>query len=251
MEPLIPTATEPYGDEPAQQLDVYVPEGARGAASALVIHGGGFMSGHRRMPAVVCLVGDLLERGYIAASVGYRLARPWGPGLDHQEEDVRLAARWWSEHAADYGARADHNALIGLSAGAALALLATVDARFDRFVGVYGAYDFALLPASKVTTRILTRSKDPGHHAARSPISRGGFPQTALLVHGTADPLTTPEQAKRLHQHRLDRGLPSKLVWIQGATHGFLMDGPENPHAVTALAAIRSFLGASLELPGS
>ena len=133
-------------------------------------------------------------------------------------------------------------ALIGLSAGGALALLAGPVARFDRFVGVYGAYDFALLPAPKVTARLLTRSRDPETHAARNPMTRADFAQPALLVHGTADPLTQPELAQRLHDHRLAAGLPSELVWIPDATHGFLMDGPDDPHAAQALSAIRSFL---------
>lgn len=197
------------------------------------------MGGHRRMPAVACLIGELLDDGHIVASVSYRLARPWGVWLDHQEEDVKLAATWWAEHAPRYGADTDRNALIGLSAGGALALLAGPVARFDRFVGVYGAYDFSLLPAPKVTSRLLTRSSDPHE---RSPMTRADFPQPALLVHGTVDPLTPPEQAQRLHDFRTAAGLPSELVWIPDATHGFLMDGPDDPHAAQALAAIRSFL---------
>lgn len=223
--------------------DVYVPEGADGAPTALVLHGGGFVLGARDMSAVGVLAADLVSRGFVVVSVDYRLAHPWTRvRLSEQESDVIAAARWWSEAAEGYGGDPDRNALIGLSAGGALALLATPEARFKRFVGIYGAYDLELLPVTWASAGLLTRAARRHKRAERSPIHRGAFAQPSLLVHGTADTLTPPGQAERLQAVRDAAGLSTETVWIEGAVHGFLQDGHEHPHTVQALDAIGAFL---------
>lgn len=226
--------------------DIYVPDGVRdGAPGVLVLHGGGFVFGARDMSAVQVLATDLVRRGFVVASVDYRLAKPWTRvRLPEQQADVRAAARWWAKEGPGHGADPAHNALVGLSAGGALALLASEEARFSHFVGIYGAYDLELLPVTWASASVLTRTPSRERRAALSPLRRAAFEQPALIVHGTADTLTPPDQARRLHEVRTDIGLPTELVWVEGAVHGYLQDGAEHPHSRQTLDAIGGFLQA-------
>jgi acetyl esterase/lipase len=235
----MPTATVPFRQHPTLELDIYQPEGEGPWPTALVIHGGGFVGGSRSMKAVACLVADLLRQRFLTASVSYRLARPWGARLAHQADDVQAAASAWPAIAERYGGDPERSALLGMSAGGALALLATPSARFQRFVGIYGAYDLELLPAAWVSARLLVGGP-PKVWPAHNPISNARFVQPALVVHGLADPLTPPAHAESLVAARA--GLPTTPVWLPGAVHGYLQDGPDHPDAAATLTAIRTFL---------
>ena len=73
-------------------------------------------------------------------------------------------------------------------------------------------------------------SPDPGVNAAHWPI---------LLLHGTADRLVPPENARSLHA-----ALPrSGLRWIEGASHNFWQHEPEQ-----AAGIVRDFLTRALEV---
>jgi len=188
------------------------------------------------------MIDHLLQRGFVVASLDYRLVRPWGPFLDGQVLDVRDGARWWHERAPSFGADPDKSVIIGLSAGAGLGILATDAAPFSRFIGIYGAYDFTLFPARWATATSLVRSSRKRDHSSQSPITMGFFKQPALLIHGDIDPLAVPEHSRRLAEARAAGGLPTELPWIEGAVHGYLQDGASHPHSAQTLSLIDSFL---------
>lgn len=241
-----PTATVRFSDRargrPLPLIDVYRPPGAQGAPTAVIVHGGGFVGGSRDMSAVGVLATDLVRRGFVVASVDYCLARPFGPALPDQIEDVRQALRFWMSAAAEHGGDPARTALIGMSAGGGLAVLASDAAPFAKFVGIYGAYDLRLLPARWATASLLTRRARVTEHVRHSPLMQASFPQPALLIHGTADPLAPQEHSLRLLAERARRDLPTETVWLPGAVHGYLQDGAEHPHTVETLAAVARFL---------
>ena len=249
-----PTATVRFSDRargrPEPLLDVYVPTEGRAGANVVIVHGGGFVGGARDMSAVRVLATDLVRRGFLVASVDYCLARPFGPGLADQVSDVRAALRYWHDHAGDFGGDPAHTALIGKSAGGALAVLAADAAPFAKFVGIYGAYDLRLLPARWATASLLTRKARARDRDAHSPLLHARFAQPALLVHGTADPLAPHDHSLRLLAEREAAGLPTTTLWIDGAVHGFLQDGPSDPATAATLRAIATFLD-DLASPGT
>ena len=66
-----------YGNDPAQRLDVYVPENPARAPILLMVHGGAWMLGDKANTGVVASkVAYWLPKGYIVASMNYRMARP-------------------------------------------------------------------------------------------------------------------------------------------------------------------------------
>jgi acetyl esterase/lipase len=64
----------PYGDDPKQRLDLYMPKGTVSRAPVfLFIHGGGFVEGDRRQYGFVAT--PLAAHGIITAVMSYRLSR--------------------------------------------------------------------------------------------------------------------------------------------------------------------------------
>jgi acetyl esterase/lipase len=109
------------------RLDVYAPA-SRSTRRPLVvfIHGGGWTSGHTRhsgafenWPAVLA---SLSARGYVVASVEYRLSGE--ARFPAAIQDVKAAIRWLRAHAATYGVDETKTVVWGGSAGGQLAALA-------------------------------------------------------------------------------------------------------------------------------
>jgi acetyl esterase/lipase len=118
----------PYGREPAQKLDIWLPpSGAPGDLPVFLnIHGGGWTHGYKewmgfQAPALVDLPA-------IHISVEYRLAP--AARFPASFEDCLAALKWTHEHIAEYGGSPDRLFIGGHSAGAHLSSLVTL--RRDR-----------------------------------------------------------------------------------------------------------------------
>jgi acetyl esterase/lipase len=115
-----------YGNDPAQRLDVYVPEKAAHAPIVVMVHGGAWMLGDKGNTGVVAnKVGYWLPKGYIVVSVNYRMARPPQP-LD-QADDVARAVAFVQGKAPTWGGDPDRLVLVGHSSGAHLVALLAAD----------------------------------------------------------------------------------------------------------------------------
>jgi acetyl esterase/lipase len=112
--------TRPGGDV---HLDIYQPTGPTNRRTAiLLLHGGGFRAGDRKMLQPQCM--SLAGRGFTAIAVQYRLVDDtdvtWPAPLD----DVKGAIAWTRAHADEIDIDPDKIVLQGHSAGAQLALMA-------------------------------------------------------------------------------------------------------------------------------
>jgi acetyl esterase/lipase len=108
------------------RLDVYAPAGAKGAPVVVSIHGGALREGDKSKET---FVGQrLAEAGFVAMVVNYRLS----PGVMHPAhvEDAAHAVAWARTHAAAHGGDPRKLFVIGHSAGAYLAALLALDARY-------------------------------------------------------------------------------------------------------------------------
>lgn len=116
----------PYGSDPRQRFDVYLPAPAASAAPVIfMVHGGGWRTGGKAESAVVQNKAPYFTaRGYVFISINYRMlpdADPW-----QQAKDVALALSSAQARAREWGADPRRFVLMGHSAGAHLvALLAT------------------------------------------------------------------------------------------------------------------------------
>ncbi|WP_245616744.1 alpha/beta hydrolase [Comamonas granuli] len=133
-------ADQPYGPDPRQRMDVYLPahpapaaDGAR-APVIFMVHGGGWRHGGKAMGRVVeNKVARWVGRGLVLVSVDYRLL-PETP-VAQQVQDVALALAHAQQQAAAWGADAQRFILMGHSAGAHLVALINARPALARSLG--------------------------------------------------------------------------------------------------------------------
>ncbi len=114
----------PYGPDPLQVLDLYLPDTTTPAPVIVFFHGGGWVSGSRDLVAQSLL--REVPKGFAVVSADYRLA----PAVQFPVplEDAKTAVRWVKAHAAQFHLRADMVFVAGSSAGGHLAAMVAVTA---------------------------------------------------------------------------------------------------------------------------
>jgi acetyl esterase/lipase len=247
------------------QLNLVRPKSMNRAPAILCIHGGGFRAGKRESWDARCR--KMAERGYVAATVTYRLApeHPF-PAAIH---DVKAAVRWLRANADRYQVDPEHIGVVGDSAGGHLAQFLGVTARRPEFEGAGGAPD----QSSSVTCVVnyygpsdFTKSYGKSVDAAQVlPLWLGGdlehehhrhvlaSPQNwitpaaapTLLIHGTEDKYVAFEQAQWTFDRLQAADVEVKLLKLEGAGHGF--KGADAERAETAMF---EFFDRQLKTPG-
>ncbi|MBT9558758.1 MAG: alpha/beta hydrolase [Myxococcales bacterium] len=255
FESVAPTTTLRGGDVHARAaVDLYLPERPTGDTLVLV-HGGGFIVGSRRMKPMRLLSTRLRALGITVASVTYRkiperLGRRGAP-IAAALADVVAGASAVLDALPGYGLPSSRVTLAGLSAGGTLALLAA-----DRLpwvaqvVGVFGLYDFGHLtgPFAGLLPPLTTGSRDPAEWRRWSPMTYAGPYQPTHLLHGTADALVPVAQAQRLHADREAIGRAGTLTLFEGAPHAFFnTPGPFAERGIDVLAERILTLSARLD----
>jgi len=217
------------------QLDMYIPDGLNKPVPLLVlIHGGAWRSG-KRSDYLVYLV-DFAKRGYITASVSYRLlADSCYPAC---VEDLRDALKWLVKSAGVYGYDPDRIALIGGSAGGHLAMLTGygwhkpgdeerdgVTQHIKAVIDFYGPYDMATRYARnhRFVKTFITHPYDetPALYLQSSPkFYLGSNAPPTLIFHGTADRLVPVSQSDSLARRLEKLKVPFDYCRIPGWPHG-------------------------------
>ncbi|HEV8066399.1 MAG TPA: alpha/beta hydrolase [Planctomycetaceae bacterium] len=224
------------------QLNLARPSSGDGPFPAvLCIHGGGFRAGTREGYDGLCI--KLAERGYVAATMTYRLApRHKFPAAVH---DTKAAVRWLRANAATYKIDPEKIGVMGGSAGGHLAQFLGVTAHVPRFEGDGGS------PHQSSSVRCVvnffgpsdfTKSYGKSVDAAEVlPLWLGGNLETAralhiqasplywvtpasaptLCIHGTEDKYVAHEQAVWLVDKLKAATVEAELLTLTGAGHGF------------------------------
>jgi acetyl esterase/lipase len=245
------------------QLNLARPKQSDSAAPAvLCIHGGGFRAGQRERWDKLCR--QLAERGYVAATVTYRLAPKYQfPAAIH---DVKAAVRWLRANAEKYNIDADRIGVVGDSAGGHLVQFLGVTGGVARFEGdggnanhstrvscvvnYYGPSDFTKSYGKSVDAAevlpLWLGGDAKSHlqaHVLASPLN-WVTPEAAptLLLHGTEDPYVNHEQAVWMHDRLKSANVEVQLLTLEGAGHGFRDD-----HAKRAEAALFEFFARHLK----
>jgi acetyl esterase/lipase len=258
-------------------LDLYVPPPGGAAKPAVVfIHGGAWRhltardgGTFRDFPATLASVA---ARGYVIASVNYRLAgEAHFPGA---VQDVEMAIQWLRTHATDYNIDTSRFVAWGSSAGGQIAALigtacgvkalepplpqgAHAPAPSPCVQGVidwYGAIDLDLSP--KAPPRIAASIKaylgcEPASCPPEWVKSSSPFPYIDrkdppfLIQHGAADVTVSPDQSRKLYDALRAAGVPAELVLYPNVSHGFAKvpeGGPDEAVNQQALDKVIEFL---------
>jgi acetyl esterase/lipase len=223
--------------EHALKLDLYRLKSLNQPAPVLIfIHGGGWRIGKRSdyLPYLI----DFAERGYVTATVSYRLQKQ--AKFPAAVQDVQCAIKWIRAHARDYFIDPDKIAVIGGSAGGHLALMAgfaaddslfagecesdSVSSRVQAVVNLYGPADLttAYAQARPEATGFIGQpySEAAEMYRKASPlfyITRDDPP--TLIFHGTIDDLVPVSQSDSLKQKLDETGVPGEYHRLKGWPH--------------------------------
>lgn len=130
--------TDPQGRVRALHVDVFTPTAKGSYPALLMIHGGGWRSGHKGMERPMAQ--RLAEKGIVTIPVEYRLSlEARYPAAIH---DIKAAVRWAKLNADKFGIDTTRIAIEGNSAGGQLAALVGMtgfDPAFEGMVGSFGA----------------------------------------------------------------------------------------------------------------
>ncbi|MFN0060356.1 MAG: alpha/beta hydrolase fold domain-containing protein [Planctomycetota bacterium] len=257
----------------ALALDLAYPVAAREPLPLVIcVHGGGWHGGSRA--GLHPVLWDLAQRGYVAATVSYRLVPKHR--FPAPVEDLKCAVRFLRAAAGKYPIDPERVGAIGYSAGAHLVAMLGVTAPGDKLEGacgdlaissrlqavvaMFGVFDLALgwqqsanMPrlereyVQAVVRNFLgaTPDADPDLCRRASPFNYVTVDDAPmLLLHGTKDPLVSIEQSKRFSEALRKADVAVDFVSIDGAGHGF-----EGKDLVFARDRVREFFALRLAKP--
>ncbi|ASU38735.1 esterase [Herbaspirillum sp. meg3] len=246
------TADIPYGANPRQKLDIYVPrEPAAGKAPPVVVffYGGSWNDGSRKD---YDFVGEALSsRGFIVVVADYRVY----PEVKYPEflKDSAQAVAWTLQHAGEYGGDLKRVFVMGHSAGAYNAAMVALDARWLKgagvsprqlcgWIGLAGPYDF--LPIENADVKPVFWFPDspldsqPVRHV-------GDDSPAALLIASHKDKIVnavrnTGGMAQLLRDHRV----PVEEIYFDNTSHATLVASLSRPfrHLAPTLDRIADFI---------
>lgn len=236
------------------------------------IHGGGWKGGRHYN----VLGAWLAERGYVVASIGYRLntEAKWPA----QIEDCKLGVRWFRANAAKYGVDPNRIAAYGTSAGGHLAACVGVTADRPEFEG-HGGWEgisskvqavVALNPPTDLTGDWLASKPPPRWVEDLFGVSRESAPDLwkqaspalhvhpgappFFLAHGEDDTHVPFTQGQKLHDALVASGVAVEWIPVKNGKHGFFVEPttPElniDPSRETIMQRLLAFLDRYLKEP--
>jgi acetyl esterase/lipase len=224
-----------YGTDVSQHMDIYLPANRSAAKtkSLILIHGGGWSSGSRHNFTSYL---DSFKRrmpDYAIFNVDYRLVTP-RTVFPAQENDIKAALEFITAHAAAYRVNTSGFVLLGVSAGAHLALLQAYKNASPKIAAVidfFGPTDLTVMynkPWNVLIPDLLrnliggTPQTNASGYRNSSPVSfiNPATPPT-LIFQGKQDYIVDISQSELLHQKLKQAGVINKMVVYKNAGHGW------------------------------
>ncbi len=186
------------------KLDVYKPEGDTEDKRPLIIwiHGGGFVTGDKTNRGIVSLCEYFAKRGYVTASINYRLRKKpiseFDEAIKDAVEDARKAVDFFRENSDRFRIDVNHIAVGGSSAGAITSLHLAYTDTWDK-EGIFAVISLwgELLNFNEI------KQTDP----------------PLLIVHGTEDKVVPFEMVERLKNKLDELSIFNEFHPLEGEGH--------------------------------
>lgn len=231
-----------YGDDPEQQLRIFVPEGEGPFPVLVYVHGGGFVTGS--IEVVDEPARDLVQRsGAMVVAPTYRRAPEHRFPAAH--DDAYAALAWVAENIASYGGDPSRLGIGGDSAGGLLAAATAIRARQEGLrLSAMLLVNPLINPVADTESRRAYAEgyvieladlqwfgaqyvngpqdlSDP--RLALNANDLSGLPPTLIL---TSEYDTLRDEAERFAEQLLAAGVPTSVQRFDGMTHdAFLLSG--------------------------
>ncbi len=232
-----------YAEAPheRQVLDVYAPPDAKNLPVVFWIHGGGWQTGDKT--SVQLKPQAFVDKGFVFVSTNYRFL----PDVEMETifRDIAKSMHWVHDHIAEHGGDPNRILVMGHSAGAQLAALICIDARYLKAEGLSlssikgcvpvdgDTFDVpAIIETAETRRRVHQQPQakfghrekfgnDPAKHLDFSAVTHvakdKGIPPF-LILH-VADHPDTSAQAQRLGAVLKDAEIPVTLFGAKETTH--------------------------------
>lgn len=224
----------------------------------VIIHGGGWTTGHRDERREINIGSTLVRNGYVAMSIDYILA-------DHKQTvwptnlwDCKTAVRWLRQNATRLGVDPARIGVIGGSAGGHLAAMVTLTTPADGLdpaspygdvscavkcgIDLYGIADIGTYHDAPMLGKSFAEAPELYRLASPNTYVRSNSPPL-LILHGDADTTVNVQQSKTFAAALERVGAPHQLLIIPGAVHTFDLQPPQMDLRPTVL----KFLEANLK----
>ncbi|MBV9763011.1 MAG: alpha/beta hydrolase [Acidobacteriaceae bacterium] len=216
----------------ALNLDASVPQTEPRSPAVILVHGGGWVRGDRRVD-VAPLFEPLNNAGFAWFSIDYRLAADvtqFGVAI----EDVQQAVRFVRSRAGEFHVDPDRIVLLGESAGGQLAAMAALRAApgvcLKGVIALYAPTDLVSLAKESDYIPAGIRNSIRGTPwesllmaglAQLSPVNnlRPDMPPF-LLIHGTQDALVPFAQSRDMCKRMLQANASCEVYPVLGGGHG-------------------------------
>ncbi|TDW49589.1 acetyl esterase/lipase [Flavobacterium sp. 270] len=227
-----------YGKSSQQVLDLYLPDGNLNNAPVIILlHGGAWSMGGLEYTSKHAQ--DISNLGFVVANVDYRYVTDKISAKDLLS-DIDDAVGYVSNVSNKYGFAKSGYHIVGISAGAHLALLygytkknmksitaLCAPSRLDSlesldFIKKNGHIDII----EKLAGAKLNENGDNAAFTAISPFNNITNTPT-LLIHGDADPLVNVSQSQNLYKELKNKGIESNLIIRPGKGHDVGMNSPD------------------------
>jgi len=211
-----------YGENPRQQLDIYVPRNAGDGPRPVIVwfYGGSWNSGSRGGYAFAGRA--LAAQGFVTVVADYRLVPEVRfPGF---VEDGAAAVHWVRANIGPYGGNGEQIIVAGHSAGAYIAAMLANDAQWlgeDRaavagFAGLAGPYDFYPFDSSST---IEAFGQWPDAPATQPITFADETAPPALLLTGADDTTVLPRNSEALAARLTGAGVQADMISYSEVGH--------------------------------
>jgi acetyl esterase/lipase len=227
-----------YGTSSQQALDLYIPNGdLKDVPVVILLHGGAWSMGGLEYTSKHAQ--DICDKGFVVANVDYRYVTEEISAKDLLA-DIQAAVAYVSDVSGKYGYAKKGYHIVGLSAGAHLALLYGYTKKNMKSITALCA------PSRLDSVEILEFLKKNGLLDVIEKLAGAKFNPTGtnsafiaispfknisntptLLIHGDADPLVNVSQSQNLYAELKSKDVESKLLIRVGKGHDVGMNSPD------------------------